>query len=94
MSVLQRNDGFKTQLFAVEVGAKGLVGSSVYNLLKRLDLTCTARSRSLKRLAEAAEKGSHWIWLKRDDVDWRPDLYISSINFVGLIDKSGRETPG
>lgn len=65
--------GYKTHMFAVEVGARGLAGASAYNVLKRLGLPGKQRTRYLKQMAEAAEKASHWIWLKRDEKAWTSD---------------------
>ena len=65
-------DGYKAHLFAVEVGARGFAGASVYSLLKRLDVSSKARSRCIKAAAEAAERSSYWIWLKRDTKEWKP----------------------
>jgi hypothetical protein len=62
--------GYKTQLFAVEVGARGFAGTSVYNLLKRLGLSSQRCAWYLKQVAQAAEKASYWIWLKRNDNNW------------------------
>ena len=62
--------GYKTHMFAVEIGARGLAGASAYSLLKRLGLSNQMRSRYLKQLAEAAERASCWIWTKRKVKDW------------------------
>ena len=64
------NKGYKTRMFAVEIGARGLAGASAYSLLKSLGLSNQTRSRYLKQLAEAAEKASCWIWAKRKVKDW------------------------
>jgi len=66
--------GYKAHLFAVEVGARGFAGTSVYNLLKRLGLSSQRRAWYLKQVAEAAEKASYWIWLKRNDKNWTVDI--------------------
>jgi hypothetical protein len=59
--------GYKTHLFAVEVGARGFAGTSVYNLLKRLGLASRRCAWYIKQVTEAAERASYWIWLKRND---------------------------
>ena len=66
--------GYKTHMFAVEVGARGVAGASVYTLLKRLGLSGQVRTRYLKQLAETAEKASYWIWLKRGDKNWTNNI--------------------
>ena len=62
--------GYKTLLFAIEVGARGFCGSSAYSLLKQLGLQATRKTRFLKLMSEAAERASYWIWLKRNDKGW------------------------
>ena len=58
--------GFQTKVLAVEVGARGFVGASAYSLMKQLPISGRERDRALKALAEAAEKGSSWIWARRN----------------------------
>jgi hypothetical protein len=72
-SEIQRR-GYRTWLFAVEVGARGLAGATVYNLLQRLGLSGQARSRYLKQVAETAEKASCWIWTKRNEKNWSVNI--------------------
>lgn len=67
--VLQKK-GYKTYMFAVEVGARGFAGSSAYDLLKRLGLSGQKRAKFLKQMAEAAERASYWIWLKRSEASF------------------------
>jgi hypothetical protein len=69
-----RKQGYKTLLFAVEVGARGLAGASVYSLLKRLGLPNQTCSRYIKQIAEAAEKASCWIWSKRKERTWSVNI--------------------
>ena len=57
-----RASGYKIKVFAVEVGARGFVGSSVYSLMKELGFTSKSLNRTTKALSEAAEKASSWIW--------------------------------
>ena len=63
-------EGFKTHQFAVEVGARGFCGATAYNLLKQLGLSNQRCSQHIRLMAEAAEKASYWIWLKRMDKSW------------------------
>ena len=44
------HSGCKAHTFAVEVGARGLVGTSAYYLFKRLGLPSRERTRYLKQL--------------------------------------------
>jgi len=69
--------GYTTHMFAVEVGARGFAGSSVYSLMKRLAVPARVRNKCLKEIAEAAERASYWIWLKRDVIEWKPSDEVS-----------------
>ena len=61
-----RNAGFQARVHAIEVGARGFVGASAYDLMKRLSISGRSRTRTLRALAEAAEKSSSWIWTRRN----------------------------
>ena len=59
--------GYKSSIFAVEVGARGFVGTSVYDLLCQVSISSRGRANAIRLLSETAEKGSHWIWIKRNE---------------------------
>ena len=59
--------GYKARTFAVEVGARGFVGKSVYNLLSQLNISSRSKKQAIRSLSETAEKSSHWIWIRRND---------------------------
>ena len=61
------NAGYKAVVMPVEVGARGFVGSSVYDLLTKLSICGNKRTKALKLLAEIAENSSRWIWSKRNE---------------------------
>ena len=62
-----RNAGYRAIGMPVEVGAKGFIGSSVYNLLTKLSICGNKRTKALKSLAETAENSSRWIWSRRNE---------------------------
>ena len=62
-----RRSGFQSRVFAIEIGARGFVGTSAYSLMKQLSVSGRKRTRALKALAEAAEKSSSWLWSRRND---------------------------
>jgi hypothetical protein len=62
-----RQQGYQTKLIAVEVGARGLVSGSVYDLFKQLGIKGGARTRAMKTLGEAAEKASSILWSRRNE---------------------------
>ncbi|KAJ8332759.1 hypothetical protein SKAU_G00416550 [Synaphobranchus kaupii] len=67
-----REAGWKATICPVEVGCRGFVGSSTFRLLRDLGCTGAGHRRASKELAEEAEKGSFWLWLRRKDTSWGP----------------------
>ncbi|XP_078583820.1 uncharacterized protein LOC144866333 [Branchiostoma floridae x Branchiostoma japonicum] len=68
-----RAKGCNTWLFPVEIGCRGFPAASSWKLLKDLGLTGRERKEATRLLGEAAEKASCWLWLKRDEQNWRPE---------------------
>ena len=54
--------GYGVHLFAIEVGARGLVGRSTYAFLRAIGLSNGQTKHFVKELFEAAELASRWIW--------------------------------
>ena len=65
-----RNAGWKTTIYPVEMGCRGFVGLSTIRLLKETGVTGGTLKKATKELAEEAEKGSFWLWLRRKDKCW------------------------
>ena len=63
-----KSRGHQVKIMAVEVGARGFVGASMYKLFQQLNISSKKRARALKSLGETAEKSSHWIWIRRNDM--------------------------
>ena len=61
------NASYKVVVKPVEVGARGFIGSSVYDLLTKLSICGNKRTKALKLLAEIAENSSRWIWSRRNE---------------------------
>ena len=61
------NAGYKAVVMPVEVGARGFVGSSVYDLLTKLSICGNKRTKAVKLLVEIAENSSRWIWSRRNE---------------------------
>jgi ubiquitin carboxyl-terminal hydrolase 22/27/51 len=59
--------GWKSYLFAVEVGARGYAGASLRSCLAQLGFSGRRLREALNDASVAASKGSFWIWLKRDE---------------------------
>ena len=62
-----RDAGYKAVVMPVEVGARGFIGSSVYDLLTKLSICGNKKTKALKLLAEIAENNSRWIWSRRNE---------------------------
>ena len=58
--------GYSVHFFAIEVGARGLVGRSSYTFLREIGLPGRERNKVMERMSKAAETASHWLWTKRD----------------------------
>ena len=57
--------GYRTDLFPIEVGARGVVGRSTYAFLAKIGLSSRERKKAMTRMSEAAEAASFWIWHMR-----------------------------
>ena len=68
-----RQKGWSAWLFPVEVGARGFPAQSVWRMFHKIGVTGTKRKAAIKRLAEAAERASCWLWCKREAPTWSPD---------------------
>lgn len=62
-----RRDGHLTRLFALEVGATGLVATTTYDARKSLGLRGQVRFRALRNLGETAERAYCRLWSMRND---------------------------
>ena len=57
----------RVKFFAVEVGSRGFMGSSMYTLLRQLNLGTKKLNQAVKNLRTITENASCWIWTKRRD---------------------------
>ena len=62
--------GWKSHLFAVEVGARGYASESLNRCLRALGLNKQRVKRCTKEASEAALRSSFWVWIKREDKEW------------------------
>ena len=58
------NAGSRAVVMPVEVGVRGFVASSVYDLLTKLSICGNKRTKALKLISE---NGSRWIWSRRNE---------------------------
>ena len=64
--------GWRATTYPVEVGCRGFVGLSTKRFLRDIGYTETKARKAIKELAEEAERGSFWLWLRRRDKSWGP----------------------
>ena len=62
-----KKDGYNARILPVEIGARGFVGASAYDLLTKVSISGSKRTKALKSLAETAENSSRWIWSRRNE---------------------------
>ena len=58
-------------LFPVEVGCRGFPAQSVWTTLSSLGIIGRQRRAAVKALRQAAERASSWLWLIRDQENWK-----------------------
>ena len=61
-----KSEGYQAKVLATEIGARGFIGGSAYNLMKQLSVEGREKTRALRAMAEAAERCSSWIWSRRN----------------------------
>ncbi|KAK0140163.1 hypothetical protein N1851_022917 [Merluccius polli] len=67
-----RDKGWQAWLFPVEVGCRGFPAQSVWNTLTVLGIRGRERKTAARRLGEAAERASCWLWNRREELSWGP----------------------
>lgn len=67
-----REKGWTTWLFTVEVGCRRFPAQYVWNLLTKVGVRGLERKTAARRIGEAAERASCWLWHKREDTSWKP----------------------
>lgn len=67
-----RDKGWQAWLFPVEVGCRGFPAQSVWNTLTALGIRGRERKAAARRVGEAAERASCWLWNRREELSWGP----------------------
>ncbi len=62
-----QKNGWRTSCMPVEVGSRGFASHSLSKAYGTLGITGANRRRAIGNNAEAAEKASRWLWLKRGE---------------------------
>ncbi|KAF7648493.1 hypothetical protein LDENG_00156240 [Lucifuga dentata] len=61
---------WKASTIPVEIGCYDFIRKSTQQFLKVLGITWSRQRKALRELAEEAEQGSFWLWLRRNDAVW------------------------
>lgn len=61
------DQGWKVEVWPVEVGCTGFVAGSTSQFLRQVDVRRQAFRKAVKAIANSAERNSHLLWLKRRD---------------------------
>ena len=67
-----RERGWKTWVFPVEVGCRGFPSQSVWKMLGAVGMRGKQRKSAIQALGKAAERASSWLWIRRNDKEWKP----------------------
>ena len=65
-----RKAGWRTYVFAVEVGARGYAADSLLTCLRRLGVKSRVVKKITTSVSNCALRSSFWIWLKRAEAAW------------------------
>ena len=60
------------QVWAEEVGCQGFPAGSEATFYKHIGLTGRKR-KAIRKVGDAAEKASRWIWRRSGNREWRAD---------------------
>ena len=63
-------NGWRVQIWAIEVGCKGFPAASMASFLKDIGLTGSERTQSLKIIGEIAENASRRVWNWSHFAEW------------------------
>ena len=67
-----REQGWHAFCYPVEIGCRGFPAQSSWHMFAALGITGQRRRSAIQKMAQAAEKSSCWVWLKKDSSSWRP----------------------
>ena len=70
LQVEGKKRGWSVQVWAVEVGCRGFPAGSLPTFFKDLGITGGKRRRAIRKVGEAAERASRWIWRRSGNREW------------------------
>ena len=69
-----KEKGWKSWLFPVEIGTRGFPAQSLWKLLTALGMRGSDRKKTVSSLCRTAEQASNWLWLRREETSWKPNI--------------------
>jgi hypothetical protein len=69
--------GWKTHLFAVEVGARGYAAQSLWTCWKKLGIPAKEIKAAVKGVSDVALRCSFWVWMARRSIFWTEKEVVS-----------------
>ena len=70
LQVEGKKRGWTVEIWAVEVGCRGFPASSMAKFLKDIGISGEKRRGILRKVGEAAERSSKWLWRCNSRLDW------------------------
>ena len=69
-----KGKNWQTWLFPVEIGTRGFPAQSMWKLLTALGMSGNDRKKAIGNLCRTAERASNWLWLRRAETTWKPEI--------------------
>ncbi|XP_052240804.1 uncharacterized protein LOC127851227 [Dreissena polymorpha] len=67
-----REAGWRAWNYPIEVGCRGFPAPSLGNMFQDMGIEGQARKLAIKKVSQAAERSSSWLWLRRNASSWKP----------------------
>ncbi|XP_052268376.1 uncharacterized protein LOC127869755 [Dreissena polymorpha] len=80
-----REAGWRAWNYPIEVGCRRFPAPSLGKMFQDMGIVEQARKMAIKKVSQAAERSSSWLWLRRNASSWKP-----STNGKCLINTAAR----
>jgi hypothetical protein len=67
-----REAGWRAWNYPIEVGCRGFPAPSLGKMFQDMGIEGQARKLAIKKVSQAAERSSSWLWLRRNASSWKP----------------------
>ncbi|XP_052236077.1 uncharacterized protein LOC127847893 [Dreissena polymorpha] len=67
-----REAGWRAWNYPIEVGCRGFPAPSLGKMFQDMGIDGQATKLAIKKVSQAAEKSSSWLWLRRNASSWKP----------------------